>query len=60
MMQGWGMGGGFGWGAGFGGMLFMGIVSMLAIVGIVFVVQWALEQRGSERKPPPGESARDC
>jgi len=53
-MQGWGMGGGFGWGGGFGGMLFMGLFSVLAIVGIVLVVRWALEQGGSARKPPAG------
>jgi hypothetical protein len=48
------MGGGFGWGGGFGGMLFMGLFSVLAIVGIVLVVRWALEQGGSARKPPAG------
>lgn len=53
MMQGWGMQG-WGMGGGFGGMLFMGLVSVLAIVGIVFVVRWALEQGGSARKPPTG------
>jgi len=53
-MQGWGMGGGFGWGGGFGGMLFMGLFSVLAIVGIVLVVRWAWEQGGSARKPPGG------
>jgi hypothetical protein len=53
-MDGWGMGGGFGWGGGFGGMLFMGLVSVLAIVGIVVVVRWALGQRGSAHKPPLG------
>lgn len=53
-MQGWGMGGGFGWCGGFGGMLFMGLLSVLAIVGIVLGVRWALEQGGSARKPPAG------
>jgi putative membrane protein len=53
-MQGWGMDGGFGWGGGFGGMVFMGLFAVLAIVGLVFVVRWALEQGGSARKPPAG------
>jgi hypothetical protein len=48
------MGGGFGWGGGFGGMLFMGLFSVLAIVGIVLVVRWALEQGASALKPPTG------
>jgi uncharacterized membrane protein len=48
------MGGGFGWGGGFVGMLFMGLFAVLAIVGIVLVARWALEQRGSARKPPAG------
>jgi hypothetical protein len=48
------MGGGFGWGGGFGGMLFMGLVLVLAIVGIVFVVRWALGQGGTAHKPPLG------
>lgn len=49
-MQGWGMDGALGW----GGMLFMGLLSVLAIVGIVLVVRWALGQGGSARKPPAG------
>jgi hypothetical protein len=35
-------------------MLFMGLVAVLAIVGIVFVARWAWEQGGSVRKPPVG------
>lgn len=48
------MGGGFGWGGGFGGMLFMGLVLVLAIVGIVFVARWASGQGGTAHKPPLG------
>jgi hypothetical protein len=53
MMQGWGM---QGWGmdGGFGGVLVMGLVSVLAIVGIVLVVRWALQRGGSACKPPGG------
>ena len=50
-MEGWGMGGGFGWGGGFGMFL---IISALAIVGIVFLARWAMEQGGQRRKPPAG------
>lgn len=53
MMQGWGISGGFGWGGGFG-MFSMIIVSALAIVGIVFLARWAMEQGGQGRKPPAG------
>ena len=46
------------WGMGIS-MLFMLLLWIIAIVGIVFLVRWVLDQTTARQREPPEESALD-